>query len=221
MSEFQEINIQKLPRVFTPEDKWTIIPISSSDVDLRPTEPGSRIRCIDKRFGTTPEKSGYDPDLVPKGPAWMGALDGIAAFYPGSAEVRVRAAIQIALNLGHEPAIHGDYLKGHAGCGFATALAEGQLPDLSKMSLTERLALKKKYDVHLHILGDPVRETDGFILNNIPNTTVMTEGGRFYVNDVWFAQMAGITLRRSLPVIARVGNLLLSEDHRNLFVVQP
>lgn len=213
-----DINTENLGKYFLPQHGWKILELPPRFFDRRVTRKGDRIRCIDYRFGQT--QKGYDPDTVPLSPAWLGAIDGVAAFFNGNAETRMASAVKMTEAVGFKRADHGDYIQGDEGCAFRRALFESQFPDLAPLSRVESRVLRTKFKVEHIVLHTASSHPDGFVINNRPYTTVLPEDGKHYPIDLWFAQMVGISSGRSLPVIAKCGELLLPENRRNLYLIQ-
>lgn len=208
-----------LNQYFSAENNWKIIPISAAKIDLRDTKRGEKIRCIDYRFGIKPDGT-YDPDLVSRAPAWLGAMDGIQAFLDGNAEERAQLAAEMVKEEGFIPADHGDYLRGDIeGCAFRRALLQDQFPDLNKIAPEEIRVLRSKVGVEHVSLHKTDKHPSGFLLNPNPFTTALPNDGEYYPIDVWFPAELGIEPERFFPVIEKCGELLLPEDNRILFVV--
>lgn len=216
----ETLNLADLRRYFLSEKGWEIVEIGTDSVDIRPTVSGTPIRCIDRDFGLTP--SGYNPDAVPLSPAWLGAVDGVAAFQRGNIHERMEKGAQITETIGFKAAYHGDYARGTDGCAFRRALIEGRFEGLPPLTRAEHELLATKMGIHYTKLDRPdvSTEPEGFVLNNLRYTAVLPDGGRFYPIELWFAQMAGISSEKALPVIAKCGELLLPQDHKTLFVVR-
>lgn len=206
-----------LARFFPAEKGWNIIKVEKNVVDIRPTVSRTRIRCIDRRFGATPD--GYDPDMVPLSPAWLGAIDGVASFLKGDAEERMSSAVALVESVGFERADHGDYILGDRGCGFRRALLAGEFEELMPLTEIETRVLRKKFGVHHFELHESRNHARGFLLNDEPFTTGMPEDGLYYPVDIWLPHMVGINPQKALPVVEKCGELLLPEGSRNLFVV--
>ncbi len=210
--------IEGLNKYFTTERNWTIIPVSSNKVDVRDTN-NDAIRCIDYRYGIMPDGS-YDPDSVPRSPAWLGALDGISAFLEGDAEQRHQKAAEMVRDSGFRPADHGDIVGGDIkGCKFKLAQLEGKFPDLSVLSIEETRVLRAKIGVEHFTLNPTTKHPDGFILNPNMYTTVLPNDAQFYPIDIWYPDYLGIEPERFFPVIERCGELLLPADARILYVL--
>lgn len=179
--------------------------------------PGTRIRCIDKRFGATP--NGYVPETVPLAPAWLGAIDGVAAFLKGNAEKRMASAVKLTESVGFDRADHGDYLLGDRGCAFRRAHLAGEFEELTSLTEIETRILRKKFGIHHFELYEAGNHPIGFLLNDKPFTTGMPKDGLYYPVDIWFPEMVGINPEKALPVVEKCGELILPEGSRNLFVV--
>lgn len=197
---------------------WELIEVASSKLDKRATVSGTPLRCIDRHFGATPE--GYDPDLVPLSPAWLGATDGFAAFYHGSASKRLSRAVKATLKLNHQPASHGDYIKGDLGCAFINAQHEGLIPSLKTIQIEYRRLLRNKFGFHYLELYRPQNEVLGFLLNDQAKTTCLPEDGKYYPIDIWAAEIAGIDRQRALAAIAICGNLILKDHKKVLYIAR-
>lgn len=217
-TEFEQLRPDLINQFFNEKHGWKIYYLPASFFDRRPTVPGSKIRCIDYRFGQTPE--GYDPDTVPLGPAWLGAIDGVVAFYRGNAEARMAGAVGKTRALGFEEADHGDYSEGDLGCRFRRALFESQFPGLAPLTVVESRVLRTKFNVEHMVLHPSKNHPEGFVISNEPFTTVLPDDGKHYPIDVWFAQMVGISPGRFWPVISKCGELLLPENKRNLYLIR-
>lgn len=216
MPEIQPISSKEILTHFTPEKGWRVVEISANELDIHKVQKGAKIRCIDKRNGMTPE--GYKPEEVGLAPAWLGAADGIAAFYNGNAEFRMTRAAGNIRASGFEPAVHGDYLKGDEGCAFRKVLIEKQLPDLETITQAEWRLLQKKLGIHYTELFEPVNHNLGFAINDQEGITIFPEGGKYYPVDLWYPVVMGISRKRALSAVAVCGELLLPVEHRTLFV---
>lgn len=210
--------IETLQQYFTPSNGWEIIVLKPGDVTIKETVPGSPQRCIDRRFGVT--ETGYHPDSVPLGPAWMGALDGIETFSRRTNPLaRAKEAANKVRALGFEPADHGDYALGADGCLYRRARRAGLIPGVSP-AVSKRLDdfIKSKIGAQHIILREAQFHARGFVLNDQEFTTVLPEDGKYYVNDEWFARRLGIKPELYLPVIAICGELILPVEDRKLFL---
>lgn len=208
-----------LSQYFLPEQGWTIVPINSSGVDLRDTKKDEKLKCIDYRFGIKPDGS-YDPDLVPRSPAWLGALDGISAFLSGNPEERTREAASMVIDSSFTPADHGDFLRGDIeGCAFRRALLADQFPDLKSLSVEEIRVLRSKVGVEHLTLNKTDKHPGGFLLNPHQFTTALPDDCKYYPIDIWYPDYLGIEPERFFPVIEKCGELLLPENSRKLYVV--
>jgi len=215
-----EIDLNKVGRDFSPEKGWTIIPVSSGEIDLRDTKKGERIKCIDFRYGIKPNGS-YDPDSVPRSPAWLGAIDGISAFLGGESEERAQEAAKLIRGTGFTPADHGDNLRGDIeGCAFRRALLEKKFPDLNILTIEETRILRAKMGVEHVTLNRTDNHPKGFLLNPYRMTTALPDDGQYYPIDIWYPDYLGIEQDRFLPVIEKCGQLLLPPESRTLFVVR-
>lgn len=211
--------IEKLRQYFTPAQGWELVVLKPGDVAVRATVPGSPIRCIDRRFGVT--EKGYDPNAVPPGPAWMGAFDGIETFSRRTNPLaRAKEAANKVRALGFEPADHGDYTVGADGCAYRRARRAGLLPGVSA-AYSERVDnfIKQKVGAIHMVVREAAYHARGFVLNGVEKTTVLPDDGKYYINDEWFAQLAGIKPELYLPVIAACGELILPQEDRKLFVL--
>lgn len=216
MLEIQPISTKEIQADFTPEKGWRVVEISAGELDIQKVQQGSKIRCIDKRNGMTPE--GYKPETVSLAPAWLGAADGIAAFYSGNSEFRMNRATGIIRASGFEPAVHGDFLKGDEGCAFRRALIEKLLPDLETITQAEWRLLRNKLGIHYTELFEPENQNLGFAINDKVGETILPEGGKYYPIDLWYPVNLGISRKRALSAVAVCGELILPPDHRTLFV---
>lgn len=216
MLEIHSLSSKEIQTHFTPEKGWKIVEISAEELDIHEVQKGSKIRCIDKRNGMTPE--GYRFEEVALAPAWLGAADGIAAFYSGNAELRMSQTVQAIRASGFEPAVHGDYLKGDEGCAFRRALVKQLLPDLETITQAEWRLLRVKLGIHYTDLFEPVNQNLGFAVNDQEGVTIFPEGGKYYPVDLWYPIMLGVNRKRALSAIAVCGELLLPIEHRTLFV---
>lgn len=216
MLEIHPLSGKEIQTHFTPERGWKVVEISGDELDIHKVQEGSKLRCIDKRNGMTSE--GYKPETVALAPAWLGAADGVAAFYSGNAEFRMSRAVGIIKASGFEPAVHGDYLKGDKGCAFRRVLIEQSLPDLEKITLAEWRLLRNKLGIHYTELFEPVNQNLGFVINDQVGVTIFPEGGKYYPVDLWYPVTLGINRKRALSAVAVCGELLLPAEHRALFV---
>ena len=210
--------IEVLQQYFTSAQGWELVVLKPGDVTIRKTLPGSPQRCMDRRFGVT--ENGYDPDAVPLGPAWMGALDGIETFSRRTNPLaRAKEAANKVRALGFEPADHGDYALGADGCSFRRARRAGLIPGVSQ-AVGKRLDefIKTKIRAQHIVLREAQYHARGIVLNDREFTTVLPENGKYYVNDEWFAKLAGIRPEQYLPVIAACGELILPIEDRKLFI---
>lgn len=210
---------EKLQNIFKPQNGWEIANLKPEDFDRRATVNGSKIRCIDRRFGVT--EQGYNPLKVPLSPAWLGAVDGIEAFLKKNNPLsRTKEAAKRVRAIGFEPADHGDYALGKNGCAFRRARIAGLIPGV-RPALSEDLDnfVKEKVGVEHYVLREAKYHARGFMFNTLESTTVLPEDGRYYIIDEWFARMAGIKPELFLPVIAACGELMLPEEDRKLFIV--
>lgn len=209
-----------LQRYFPAEKGWKIVEVGGESVDARRTVFGTAIRCIDRDFGFTP--NGYKPETVPPSPAWLGAVDGVVSFLEGTPEERMEQAVRRTESIGFKSAYHGDYARGDDGCAYRRALMEGRFEGLPPITKEEHRVLTTKIGLHYVQLDRPAVRNDpeGFVLNEFVYETVLPGGGRFYPIDIWFARMVGITDEKSLPVIAKCGELLLPQNNKTLFIVR-
>jgi hypothetical protein len=210
---------ENLQEIFVPQNGWELVNLNPSDVDRRATVFGTKIRCIDRRFGVT--EDGYNPEAVPLAPAWLGAVDGIEAFLKRNNPLhRTKEAARRVRALGFEPADHGDYALGKDGCAFRRARMAGLVPGV-RPALSADLDdfVKEKVGVEHYVLREAKYHARGFIFNTEQNTTVLPEDGRYYVIDEWVARGTGIKPAQFLPVIAACGELMLPEEDRKLFIV--
>lgn len=208
---------------YFPEEKgWKTIEVGSDFVDMRRVVFGTHIRCIDRDFGFTKIEQRYNPESVPLSPALPGALDGIASFLEGTPEERMEEAAKRTVAAGFKPAYHGDYARGDDGCAYRRAYFEGRFEGLSPITKEEHRILTTKMGVHYVSLDRPEERKDpeGFILNEAKYWTVLPGGGRFYPVDLWFARMVGLRDERTLPMIAKCGELLLPQNNKTLFIVR-
>ena len=60
----------------------------------------------------------------------------------------------------------------------------------------------------------------GIVLNEIEDTTVLPDDGRYYVKDGWFSRRLGFREEQYLPLMATVGKLILPREDRKLLVVR-
>lgn len=218
MAETLTLDRVDLEQFFPKTRGINIVELPASHFDIRPTKAGAKIKCIDRRNGMT--EHGYDPETVPEGPAWVGALDGVHPFYKGTLEQRIATAVERTNEQGFDQAHHGDYTQGERGCAFVKALVNQAFPDLKSLTVEERQILRVKFDIHYTELFDASHHAEAFVLNDKIGTMVMPEGGKYYPNDLWFGRAVGINLMRALPVIAKCAELLLPEDSRNIYVVK-
>lgn len=214
--------IQTLERYFTPFNDWKIVVVEPGEVDLVETIAEEPERCSDRKFGIVIKggKPVYKPQAVPRGPATLGALDGVEAFMPGNNPIRrtIEAANRVRA-VGFEPADHGRY-AGTGTCGFKEARKADKIPGVHRAySAKVDKFIKTKVKAQHFILEEAQHHAIGFVLNDREFTTVLPDDGRYYINDVWFWRRVGIQDERSLPVIARCGEILLPVENRTLFVV--
>lgn len=211
--------IKELQLYFTPSRGWELVSVKPGEIDMRETVPGSIQRCADRRFGVN--KRGYKPEAVPRGPAWLGALDGIEALLPGRNPLRrTKDAAERIRALGFEPADHGDFTLGKDGCAFKRERRAGHIPGVNPaFSARVEDFIKRKVKAEHVVLREAQFHARGFVLNNREFTTVMPEDGKYYVNDEWLARLCGIKPEQYLRVIAACGELLLPREDRKLFIV--
>lgn len=216
MREVQPLSTKEISTHFTRDRGWTIVEKPLEEFDAHQTVAGSKLRCIDKNNGMTPE--GYHPETIELGPSWLGAADGIAAFKEGNAEDRMRAGVADIEASGFVAVVHGHYLRKKRGCAFREALIGKLIPELSPMTREEWELICKKLGIHYTELYDSVNPNLGFAVNTKAKTTILPEGGKYYPVDLWFAENLGIKRERALSAIAKCGELILPADHRTLFV---
>lgn len=213
------IELALIDQIFPDSAGWIKKVVHPSQLDVRPTVLGDRQRCIDNAYGMTAQ--GYDPDLVPKGPAFLGGADGYAAFKQGTPEERMAQATKDIEASGYQSANHGDLTYGPRGCKFILAQLEGKLPGLETMTLEERLILSTKFDVHYtevyRVKNGPVPE---IVLNDEPNTTILPQGGLYHPVDIWHPWEVGIDPVKSLWAVRRCGDIMLPEGNKNLLITK-
>ncbi len=217
MIDLEPLTISELKTVFTPEKGWNVVEIPDSRVDRRTTVPGSEIRCIDRRYGLTPH--GYDPNIIPLGPAWLGGLDGIAAFAQGNAEQRMLAAIETIRAFGFVGHVHGDLVDKDLGCGFRRALVEEKVPDLDRIILGDWRELIGRLNVPYTQLHPSNKHAEGFLFNQRPLTTCFPQDCTYYPVDFAFARTVGIDIEKGLSLVEKCGQLLLHGQEHTLFVI--
>lgn len=219
MAKIESIQNLDLTKYFPASRQWQLVELTDSQVDRRPTFPGSTIRCIDRRFGITADGN-YNPDLVSPAPAWLGASDGVAAFYSGKADERMEKAVTMIRRAGFEPANHGDFDHGYMGCKFRKAWIEEQFPELLPISIPDLRVLQSKLGIKHDRLYNTSVPVEGFLLNLKPSTYVLPEGGKYYPVEGWFPEMVAIDPAKALRATERCGELLLPPEQRVLYLVR-
>ncbi len=217
MVDLDPYSISELRRIFSPTKGWEVVEIKDSQIDRRPTIPGSQIRCIDKRYGQT--ENGYDPNIIPKGPAWLGGVDGISAFSSGICESRMRDALNITRILGFDGHLHGDEKNNDLGCAFRKALIDGNLPDLSPLDLDDWRKVRDRWSIPYTELHLSDKNAEGFLFNQRPLTTGLPMDCRYYPIDFWFSRMVGIDSTQALSAVEKCGELILNHGNKTLYVV--
>lgn len=213
------IELALIDKIFPDSAGWVREVVSPNQLDRRPTILGDVQRCIDNAYGMTAQ--GYNPDLVPRGPAFLGGADGYAAFKKGTPEERMAQTTQDIEASGYRAANHGDLTNGVRGCKFILAQLEGKIPGLETMTIEERLILSTKFDIHY---TEVYRPKDGpiprIVLNDEPDTTVLPEGGLYHPVDIWHPWELGIDQIKSLWAVRRCGDIMLPEGNKNLLIIK-
>lgn len=213
------IELALIDQIFPNSAGWVKEVVDPSQLDRRPTLLGDKQRCIDNAYGMTAQ--GYNPDLVPRGPAFLGGADGYAAFKKGTQEERMNQATKDIEASGYRSASHGDLTYGPRGCKFILAQLEGKISGLETITLEERLILSTKFDIHY---SEVYRPKNGpipkFVLNDEPDTTVLPDGGLYHPVDIWHPWAIGIDPMKSLWVLRKCGDIMLPKNNKHLLIAK-